>query len=228
MLGWLLFVATRPRGQRLRREEVILLIPAIALFVLASVTSIRNGFRLSLPALPFLFVLLSRVMTLDFKKIRWAAPLLAVLGLWHLLSTLIVAPFYLTYFNEIAGGPANGERFLVGSDLDWGQGMYGLQPFFEARDIDHVSFVEYLNSIDPEYFVNVDFEVLNSASGGAPVCEYRAGTLIFSITLLKYNPSCYEWLDRFEPVAKIENSIWIYEIPPLSTAATISQREGGT
>jgi len=34
-----------------------------------------------------------------------------------------VAPHYLAYFNELAGGPANGFKELADSNLDWGQDL---------------------------------------------------------------------------------------------------------
>ncbi len=45
-----------------------------------------------------------------------AAALLATVG-----STLSVYPHQLAYFNELAGGPENGHRHLLHSNLDWGQ-----------------------------------------------------------------------------------------------------------
>jgi hypothetical protein len=38
-------------------------------------------------------------------------------------STLRCYPHQLAYFNELAGGPDNGWRHLLGSSLDWGQDL---------------------------------------------------------------------------------------------------------
>jgi hypothetical protein len=38
-------------------------------------------------------------------------------------STLRVYPHQLAYFNELAGGPENGHRHLLHSNLDWGQDL---------------------------------------------------------------------------------------------------------
>ena len=46
----------------------------------------------------------------------------ALLG-WHAIESIKVAPDFLAYFNELAGGPANGYRHLVDSSLDWGQDL---------------------------------------------------------------------------------------------------------
>jgi hypothetical protein len=38
-------------------------------------------------------------------------------------STLSVFPHSLAYFNEASGGPENGHKHLLGSNLDWGQDL---------------------------------------------------------------------------------------------------------
>jgi len=38
-------------------------------------------------------------------------------------SSLRVYPHQLAYFNELAGGPENGWRHLLGSNFDWGQDL---------------------------------------------------------------------------------------------------------
>lgn len=48
-------------------------------------------------------------------------------------NTLRVYPHQLAYFNEAAGGPENGYRHLLGSNVDWGQDLYYLQEWLAAR-----------------------------------------------------------------------------------------------
>jgi hypothetical protein len=40
---------------------------------------------------------------------------------WLLLGAVRISPDPLAYFHELAGGPTRGDRFLVDSNLDWGQ-----------------------------------------------------------------------------------------------------------
>src|SRR3989344_7000616 len=44
---------------------------------------------------------------------------LLILFGWYLIENLRVYPYYLTYFNQIAGGPSGGYRYVVDSNLDW-------------------------------------------------------------------------------------------------------------
>jgi hypothetical protein len=74
-----------------------------------------------LPALPFLFVFASRLTLLAGRARRPLAVALPALLLWHAASTTRAGPDFISYFNELAGGPANGWRYLADSNLDWGQ-----------------------------------------------------------------------------------------------------------
>ena len=78
------------------------------------------GFRYALPILPFLFVYVSQLA----EKRALRSPLtlaVALLLVLHAGSSLRVHPHYLAYFNEPSGGPLNGWRYLIDSNLDWGQ-----------------------------------------------------------------------------------------------------------
>ncbi|MEK6258991.1 MAG: glycosyltransferase family 39 protein, partial [Planctomycetota bacterium] len=119
---------SRVDSQRLalgiRFEELLLLIPAVCLFLLvSSQTGINQHFRYLLPAFPFVGVLASRAAV-----VSGSFPRLLVAGaiLWNVSSSLWVFPHSMAYFNELAGGPAGGRRYLLHSNLDWGQDVWGL------------------------------------------------------------------------------------------------------
>jgi hypothetical protein len=48
-------------------------------------------------------------------------------------SSLFVYPHSLAYFNEAAGGPANGHKHLLHSSLDWGQDLTYLKEWYEEN-----------------------------------------------------------------------------------------------
>ena len=121
------------------RDEFILLLPPIAIFI---VVSAKSGFsehlRYALPCFPFAFIWASRlskscgkllncVSEIDiyniFTKLTLplAAPALVVALLWVALSSLWIYPHSLSYFNECVGGPLKGPGYLLGSNCDWGQ-----------------------------------------------------------------------------------------------------------
>jgi hypothetical protein len=85
---------------------------------------------------------------------RWRARGLALtgaLGLAYAASVLRVHPHYLAYFNELAGGPSQGWRWLVDSNLDWGQDLPGLEQYMDAQGISKVTLC-YFGTADPGYY----------------------------------------------------------------------------
>ena len=74
-----------------------------------------------------------------------------MLGLWYGAGTLRVHPHHLAYFNEIAGGPANGWRLLVDSNLDWGQDLKRLARWMRTNDVPRLK-LSYFGSADPAYY----------------------------------------------------------------------------
>ncbi len=111
------------------REVSILIVPAALLFAAASISRLQLGYRYILPALPFLYLIAARSVTLAWP--RWITIPLAVLAAWLVVGTLSIFPHYLSYFNELAGGPAAGHRHLVDSNLDWGQDLPALKEWID-------------------------------------------------------------------------------------------------
>ncbi|HEX9940995.1 MAG TPA: glycosyltransferase family 39 protein [Thermoanaerobaculia bacterium] len=99
--------------------QIFLLVPVAFYFIYFSLFfKFQIGLRHLLPIFPFLFVFVSQLATLQRRSLRALAWLLAVA---HAASSLRVHPHYLAYFNEAVGGPLQGWRYLIDSNLDWGQ-----------------------------------------------------------------------------------------------------------
>jgi Dolichyl-phosphate-mannose-protein mannosyltransferase len=115
--------------RRVRAEgaDDFLIVPVAFLSVyLSFFFRLDIGFRYFLPALPFLFVFTARCAApgaWSFARVAapWKAAATGAILLWLSASSWWVHPHYLAYFNELAGGPANGWRWLIDSNLDWGQ-----------------------------------------------------------------------------------------------------------
>jgi len=103
------------------RDEPVLLVPALLFFAFFSMGGIQIGIRYVLPALPFLFVLAARLLRLPWAARPAFKPILLALLAGHAVESVRGGPDYLAYFNELAGGPAGGWRYLGDSNLDWGQ-----------------------------------------------------------------------------------------------------------
>ena len=91
---------------------------------------------------------------------RYIAVPVAALGVWLVLGALRVSPHYLAYFNQIAGGPGNGYRCLVDSNLDWGQDLKGLKRYMDRNGITSIK-LSYFGTVNPRQY-GIAYEALPS------------------------------------------------------------------
>lgn len=103
------------------RDEPVLLLPALLFFAFFSLGRVQIGIRYVLPALPLLFVFAARVLRLPWAARPTFKAALPALLACHAVASVRGGPDYIAYFNELAGGPAGGWRYLGDSNLDWGQ-----------------------------------------------------------------------------------------------------------
>jgi 4-amino-4-deoxy-L-arabinose transferase-like glycosyltransferase len=88
------------------RNEVVLLLPAVAMFVfVSSQTGFSRHFKYVLPAFPFAFIWISKVAQPGVLKNKLVFVFATVSLAWAVASSLLVYPHSLSYFNELAGGP---------------------------------------------------------------------------------------------------------------------------
>ena len=129
--------------RRTWRFDLIFLLPSLCLFVSLIFNTNNLGYRYLLPIVPLLIVYVSGLWprTIShslFRSIPLSRTRLALLILlaWSMIGALRIYPYYLTYFNEIAGGPDRSRYILSDSNIDWGQDMVGLQNYVEQNNID--------------------------------------------------------------------------------------------
>ena len=152
LAGVLAAAFTAALGRRLRpsRLEAILLAPVFFLFVSGTWASYNIGIRHMLPAVPLLVV---AVVVILFRAApRLAMPVLLACGVLQAAETLAVHPFEVSFFNVAAGGPAQGERWLNDSNLDWGQDLIRLARSLPALGVDEGALtVAYFGGDSPRY-----------------------------------------------------------------------------
>ena len=75
-----------------------------------------------------------------FKVSEHRKPAIAVAAgvlVLQLASVISISPHYLGYFNGLAGGPAEGYRYLADSNLDWGQDLPALREAIQRVGAKH-------------------------------------------------------------------------------------------
>ncbi|MFP4343734.1 MAG: ArnT family glycosyltransferase [Anaerolineales bacterium] len=223
----------KKRLSLLLTSDSLLLMLFPALYALASLTSPLNiGYRHLLPVLPFLYLAVAgSAGSLSRKAVPMPRhPLLpyyllltALLG-WQALGTLRVSPHYLAFFNELAGGPESGWRFLADSNTDWGQTFKALAEYQAAHDLGSVKLSAF-TFYDPAAY-GVEYEPLVPMTGAPPVLPRRfnppAGLYAISATTLDGVPLPYpptfDWFRHREPFHKVGYAIFLYEVEPLAGA----------
>jgi hypothetical protein len=208
------------RVTRLRRRHLVFVwLPVLVYLALSLTRGLQIGHRHLLPIYPFLFLACAEAA---IRLASWRRPagvvLVALLGAWYAGGTLWTHPHHLAYFNELAGGPANGWRLLVDSNLDWGQDLKRLAAWTRANRVTRLK-LSYFGSADPAYY-GIDAEMLPGyTSPHAPhvTREIVPGDVVaVSVTNLQgvyLDPAdrpLMEKLRALEPIARAGWSIRIY------------------
>lgn len=198
-----------------RLDEFFLLLPAATVVAFFTIEHQSVGLRYILPAYPFLFVFASRLLRASHLGRRWAVPVALA---WYVGASTWIHPHYLAYFNELAGGPDRGYRYLVDSNLDWGQDLKGLARFMRERGIAKVG-LSYFGSDSPERY-GIAYDWLpsmilhNPAPGHSPITPSRY--LAISATNLQGvyfpNHALFASLQARTPLTKIGYSIFVYDL----------------
>jgi hypothetical protein len=91
--------------------------------------------------------------------------LLILLVIWLAFETFFTAPYFLSYFNEFAGGTMNGYHYVTDSNYDWGQDLLRLQSWVNAHpEVDKIA-VDYFGGGNPKYYLGNKEVDWNSAMG---------------------------------------------------------------
>ena len=77
-----------------------------------------------------------------------------------MLGTLASFPYFLSYYNELAGGSKNGWQVAVDSNYDWGQDLKRLTDFVEKNKIEKIA-IDYFGGGNPRYYLGEKFENKN-------------------------------------------------------------------
>lgn len=131
------------------------LILGITVPILLAIPEKSNcGIRYVLALYPFLYVFVSRIASAD-----WAKPIPAVtkvalnitictLLLWQCFDSARSCPDQIAYFNTFFNDPAKKYRYVVDSNLDWGNELYALRDFMKERGISEIN-LDYFGNVNP-------------------------------------------------------------------------------
>ena len=127
-------------------------VPIVAFFAYFSFfTNIPIGIRFMLPVFPILFLAAGYLCHASLTKGKVTRVVMVVVAIAYLIPAISIFPNYLSYFNLAAGGPRSGYRWLIDSNLDWGQDLPGLKKYMEKNGVKKIQ-LGYFGRVDPEIY----------------------------------------------------------------------------
>jgi hypothetical protein len=186
-------------------HEIIVLLPMLIVF---GFICSQNGFsihpRYIIPVLPFLYIFISKTaLSLHYRKTIFVL-LITGCCLWIVGSSLLFYPHSMSYFNELAGKPQNWSKYLLGSNIDWGQDFYELKNWCEKYPEKKPRYISVESAMSPDKH-NIEHD------GNVPETPEN-GWILISVNLLNDQTEKYKWLKKYEPIGMIGYSIWIYQV----------------
>jgi hypothetical protein len=186
----------------LQRDEFIILLPAITVFIMvSSQTGMNQHYRYILGMLPFLFVFVAKFGIIQHRLCQFVVFLLIM---WYCGSSLAVFPHSLSYFNEVVGSPASGHRYLLGSNLEWGQDVLLLKKWIDKHPECQPIFVAQAS-----YY---DIGIAGIKSDATLKNLKTSGWYVIGVNNLYKNKEEYHCFLNHKPIAKIGYSMYIYQI----------------
>ena len=170
-------------------------------FIAASRSDLQLGLRYVLPVYPLIFII-AAIGINSFLQSKYFRRVLVILLLaWMVGVNFYIWPDYLSYFNELVGGPKNGYKYLRDSNVDWGQDLPALKSFMVANDIDSVK-LSYFGEADPSCY-GIGYQEISEEEQVIP------DKAVYAISVNHLDN--YQWVVGLEPDAYAGYSIYIYD-----------------
>ena len=219
----------------------------IVLYWVYSMHSTLNiGIRHVLPTIPLMYILAAgRIkrwtrQEFDFShgllrnflnvvvgiaKSSFKTAIILFFVVWYIAETFLAGPYFISYFNELAGGTTNGYREVTDSNYDWGQDLKRLASFVDQHNINKIA-VNYFGGGSVKYYLGDKAIDWNSSMGNPK----QDGIEWFAISINNLQSSIgktapgfdrkpedeYAWLlkdkDPYNPDARAGTSIFIYHL----------------
>jgi 4-amino-4-deoxy-L-arabinose transferase-like glycosyltransferase len=200
------------------------ILPTIPLFYLLSAGAIRRWFAFEPPFAITTFK--ERLINFIHAIFNGWVKLfiLSALIIWLIIGTVLAAPHFLSFFNELFGGKTDGFYYATDSNFDWGQDLKRLKKWTqEYLEPEEKIAVDYFGGGDVKYYLGERAEPWWSARGnpkdeGINWLAISTNTLQGATARLApdfyRNPADeYLWLENpYSPADRAGTSIFIYKL----------------
>jgi 4-amino-4-deoxy-L-arabinose transferase-like glycosyltransferase len=194
----------------------------IFVYAFQSVTGNLNiGIRHIAPIIPFIYILVA--VQIAKRKNIFNYVFIGAMILWMAFNVVTTFPYYLSYYNELAGGTFNGYWIATDSNYDWGQDMKRLKWWMDENNVpakgEKIA-LHYFGGGSAAYYLGADnYEDWWSSKGAPKSGTYfaisanaREGSMATPVRgFTQAQDDKYSWLKGKIPVARAGSSIFIYK-----------------
>jgi hypothetical protein len=194
-----------------KREAAFLLIPGGMLLASMMTSTLDIGIRHVLPLFPFLIIFAAAGSWQLARKWRWATIALAGVLVFHAVSSLRAFPNYVSYANELWGGPANTYKYLSDANTDMGQALKMARDYVARNKPTHCWLIQPFDETAADYGIPCDDIYITN-----PPLHFD-GTLIVSSMLVQgvmnpYGARSAAVFRGMQPKAKLGGSaLFVYD-----------------
>jgi hypothetical protein len=213
------------RTRVLARLELAFLFVPVGIYALVAVGSHLNiGHRHLLPIVPFIVLIAAAALpALERVGQRWRGRMrtvVALLLLWCGFEAVRYRPHFLSYFNQLAGGPEEGYKVLVDSNLDWGQDLYLLKEWVDVNHVKDLK-VSYFGPALPDDDAGIPCVYVTPPRIQVHPIDNKAALRdgdLFAISatylqgIMVVPTGAFDFLRQYRPVARVGYTIFIYRI----------------
>jgi 4-amino-4-deoxy-L-arabinose transferase-like glycosyltransferase len=212
------------------RAELLWWAPALAYLGFALFSEVYIGYRHLFPILPLTYLGAALGALGLWQRAQAGRWIVSGLFAWLVLSTAGIYPRDLTFFNETIGGPDNGWRVLVDSNLDWGQDLGELVDYVRDNKIESL-YLSYFGAIPVNSIPVREYPLPVKALPPRPAPDWyppfpAPGWYAISLNHLVggagfADPDIFAYFRRIQPVAVLGRTIYIYHVPAESGAVAV-------
>jgi hypothetical protein len=172
-------------------------------------SKLNIGSRHLLPVLP-LFTIFAAVGTWEIVRDRkWAVAALAVMLTFQVFTSFHAYPNYLSYSNELWGGPGETYRFIANSDVDWGQAQKLASDYIAKTHPTNCFLLRTYHNLNSDYGIPCggisedQWDQLETPFTGTMIVS---STLVDGVGLGRMSPPIRRSFKDLKPAAKIGGS----------------------
>jgi len=212
----------------LRRKLLLPLMFAGLYTALAMAKGPNIGYRHMLPIHPTLYLAIATVGANKLERFlstpkpsqvhRLLCCAAVLLYIWYAAGTLRITPNEIAFFNELIGPPSNAHKYLISSNLDWGQQMRQMEDYL----LEHRSDETYVAYAHPApYPLTADHYLLPHPDGAPMSSPFhpKPGLYLIGATTLHVPLNCctvgldsFSYFRNVEPLTTIGNAILVYRM----------------